>query len=255
MEIIGRRRPNDEQRQRALDKGWRMVSRYEASNGDLEQVQADSAELTSLVMESRRFEVPPHLRNVIRNYQIEVLDCLTRAMQAWFDFYFVLGIGSVYDRLESVGDALSESADRLSAISRDSGTRLWINSPGYDVLATYGSAAGTWGSALAMIANGAKLDQSDLADHGFQRMNGASDIAERVVLVGSLGERGLDLQQSLDRLSSLEPAERVPKRTVEDAKTPWKRALIAAGSKINWTTSGGQSLLNDDPASRSNAAE
>ncbi|HEX6221059.1 MAG TPA: hypothetical protein VF115_08185 [Acidimicrobiia bacterium] len=170
----------------------------------------------------------------ISSAQEEVVGWIGLAMQSWFDYYFLLADGAFRDRLERAAAGLDQSAKDLRVvgeslegpISDDVARNVLIN--------TYGTAIVGWADAFELIASGARRDQRPLAREGFARMEKATEMAERVVaLRASLGQQKT-ISGHLKTLRDLQPPQRVARRTIERAKTPWRKALKAAGSPLDW---------------------
>jgi hypothetical protein len=166
--------------------------------------------------------------------QEEVVEWIGLAMKSWFDYYFLLAEGSFRDRLERAAAGLDQSAKDLRVvgesldglISEDIARNVLIN--------TYGAAVVAWADAFELIASGSRRDQRPLAREGFAMMKEATEMAERAVaLRASLGQQKA-ISGHLKTLRDLQPPKRVARRTIEKAKAPWRKALEAAGSPLDW---------------------
>lgn len=175
---------------------------------------------------------PLHTEMVV--FQEEVLGWLGLGMTSWFDFYFALGPGTMDDRLAAVSAELGKASERLDAISAQmkylpSDDSAW-NRPAQ----AYREAVADWSKSLELIGKGTGLDFKSLAREGFSLMSVASACAESVVDIQAGPNRGVDIDSRLDLLRRMRPAKRVPRKAIEEAKAPWRRAIVAAGSRIDW---------------------
>jgi hypothetical protein len=166
--------------------------------------------------------------------QEDVVESIATAMSAWFGYYFRLGEGTPHDRLVDASRGLEDGADGLRLV----GGFLEDLTSAYDdndkLLRTYQAAVSGWADAFEKISAGTRFDQRSLARAGFARMNEASVIAEAVIVPRSTLAQHLSLSRHLATLRQFRPPERAPNKTAEKAKTPWSRALTAAGSPLDW---------------------
>jgi hypothetical protein len=218
-----------------VTKGWHLVQSSRREDPErhkeyLEIVDPDDEAVP-------RFEVPTLLRDEMTTYQKEVVDWLESAISSWFNFYFALGDGGAQNRLDEASEGLGKATDRLQAIARQMGNLPWSDSQWHDVIMVYAEAVDTWAAALDLIMRGARFDRHRLADEGFEQMDMGTSTAERVVSLAATPEPGGDVDRALRTLARLKPRGRVSPKTVATAKEPWRRAVVAAGSTINWSKS------------------
>jgi hypothetical protein len=166
--------------------------------------------------------------------QGEVVEWIASAMEAWFDYFFLLGEGTIRTRLDHAADRLDQSAKGLRVVGEflDGLANDDVTPDG--LIQTYGIAVVGWADAFESMALGARLDQRHMARDGFAGMDKASETAERAVaLRWSFGQQK-SISAHLKTLGDMQPPRRVARRTVEKAKEPWRRALKAAGSPLRW---------------------
>jgi hypothetical protein len=177
-------------------------------------------------------EYGPHAE--FASAQEEVVEWIALAMQSWFDYYFLLAEGSFRDRLERAAAGLDQSAKDLRVVGESLGGLTSDDVARNLLIETYGTAVVGWADAFELIASGARRDQRPLAREGFVRMEEATEMAERVVVLrASLGQQKT-ISSHLKTLDDLQPPQRVASRTIERSKTPWRKALKAAGSPLDW---------------------
>lgn len=221
--------------QEAMSKGWHLIQSYRKEDPERHKEYIETTDSDEEAAPS--FEVPTLLRAEMTTFQKEVVGWLESAISSWFNFYFGLGDGGVEDRLDEASEGLGKATDRLQAIARQMGNLPWNDSQWHDLIMVYAEAVETWAAALDLIMRGARFDRHRLADEGFEQMDLGSSTAERVVsLTASRDPRG-DIDGALRTLARLEPNGRVSPKTVAKAKEPWQRAVIAAGSALNWSKS------------------
>ncbi|MFP3882628.1 MAG: hypothetical protein ACLFWH_09950 [Actinomycetota bacterium] len=221
--------------QQSVSRGWHLVQNYPREDPErhLNEIDLTEAENDS----AKPFEVPSLLLSAMRTFQEEVVGWLEFAMLAWFNFYFAIGDGSPDDRLEEAAERLLKASERLRPIARRMGTLPWRETHWYDLVMVYSEAVEYWAEAVGLIGRGAKLDHHYLAEAGFGNLNLGSSSAERVVAMHSSPERGVDLDEAIRKLEKLDPPAKVSKKKVEESKQPWRRALTAAASPMDWSKS------------------
>lgn len=194
-----------------------------------------------LVPEDDRQTAFPEGENVLQAEvnarQEEALEWIASAMRSWFDYFFVLSEGSIRDRLQGAADGLEQSSKGLRIVSESLEGLVGENAAWADRLSTYCTAVAAWADAFEIIALGARLDQRPLAQDGFAKMQDASEMAENVVAARSKKGHQVALSGHLKALGEFRPSKSVPRRTIEKARAPWRRALTAAGSPFNWNRS------------------
>lgn len=168
--------------------------------------------------------------------QEEVVDWIGSAMQSWFDYYFLLGEGSLRDRLERAAAGLDQAAKDLRVVGESLDGLTGDDTARNGLIETYGTAVVGWADAFELIASGARRDQRPLAREGFARMEEATATAERAVALGSSLGRQKTVSSHMKALRDFQPPRRVARRTVEKAKAPWRKALKAAGSPLDWNS-------------------
>ncbi len=223
---------NDNQTRSSVDKGWRLVQNYPKED-PVRQVEIDLTDESA----DRPFEVPPLLRSGMSAYQQEILGWLELSIVSWLNFYFAIGEGSPQQRLEEASEGLGKSSDRLESIANQMWNLPRSDTGWHDLITTYAEGVQDWAEAIDLIARGAKFDRNNLAQEGFNLMDGGSDTVERVVVIDDRPEIGVDMTGPLRTLERLLPPGRVSAKSVDRAKAPWKRAIIAAGSRLNWSSS------------------
>lgn len=225
-----RKTDTDKQRERAVNKGWYLVQNYRKE--DPQRHLADGEE--ELVKNLKRRDVPNLLLGEMLAYQAEVLTWLELGMASWLNFYFALGEAKPEDRLEEAAEGLGKASERLHNISEQMAHLPGLESGWGLTVRGYREAVEMWSTAMDLIARGALFDRDPLAREGLDLLTRASDRAEDVVEVESGPSRGVDINGPLGTLHRIQPSDRVSPRAVEEAKTPWERALIVAGSRIDW---------------------
>lgn len=223
---------DDKQRGSSVKKGWNLVQNYPKED-PVRQVEVDLTDESA----SRTFEVPPLLRSAMSAYQQEVLGWLELSIVSWLNFYFAIGEGGQQQRLEEAAEGLGKSSDRLASIASQMGNLPWADTGWHDLIVTYAEGVEYWAQAIDMLARGAKFDRNNLAEEGFDLMARGSNTAERVVALHDGTESAVDMTGTLRTLEGLQPPGRVSAKSVDKAKAPWKRAVIAAGSRLNWSSS------------------
>lgn len=227
-------RQNDDPQQ-SVSKGWHLIQNYRREDPER---HIDEVDLTEIENDpSRPFEVPSLLRSEMRTFQEEVVGWLEFAMVSWFNFYFAVGEGSPEDRLIEASEGLSKTSERLGSIARQMRNLPWRETHWHDLIRVYAEAVENWATAIDLIGRGAEFDRNNLAEEGFSEMDLGSSAAERVVATHSSPEHGVDLDGALRQLQKLEPRGRVSKKATEKSREPWRRALVAAASRIDWSSS------------------
>lgn len=224
-----------EDTQQSVSRGWHLIHNYRREDPER---HIDEIDLTEAEDDpARPFEVPSLLRSAMRTFQEEVLGWLEFAMLSWFNFYFAIGEGSPDDRLEDAAEGLLKTSERLDSIARRMEKLPWRETHWHDLIMVYSEAVELWAKAVDLIGRGAKVDHPYLAEAGFTNLDMGSSSAERVVATHSSPEASVDLDGALRKLQRLEPPVRVSKKKVEESKEPWRRALIAAASRMDWSSS------------------
>lgn len=228
----GKSGSDDNQRASLVEKGWHLVQNYPKED-PVRQVEVDLTDESA----NRPFEVPPLLRSAMSAYQQEILGWLELSIVSWLNFYFAIGEGGQQQRLEEASEGLGKSSDRLESIASQMENLPWADTGWHDLIVTYAEGVEYWAEAFDMLARGAKFDRKNLAEEGFDLMDRGSDTVERVVALHGGTESGIDMTGLLRTLERLQPPGRVSAKSVDKAKAPWKRAIIAAGSRLNWSSS------------------
>lgn len=223
---------DDGQTRSSVKKGWHLVQNYPKED-PVRQVEVDLTDERA----DRPFEVPPLLRSEMIAYQQEVLGWLELSIVSWLNFYFAIGEGSHQQRLEEASEGLGKSSDRLGSIANQMGNLPWRVTGWHDLIMTYAEGIEDWAKGIDLIARGAKFDRNNLAQEGFDLMDRGSSTIERVVVLHDRSENGVDMTGPLKDLERLLPPGRVSAKSIDRAKAPWKRAIIAAGSRLNWSSS------------------
>ncbi len=165
-----------------------------------------------------------------------MLSWLESGLVAWFGFYFAIGDGSPQSRLtQASGDELDKASERLEAAAKLIAQLPSRGTGWHGTVAGYGDAVAMWGTAIDLIANGARFDRAGVAREGLERMDDASAAAERVVDIEAGPAHLVDLKGPLWTLERLKPSKKVPAKAIDEAKRPWERALIASGSMLDWS--------------------
>lgn len=162
--------------------------------------------------------------------QRDAVDAIRVGMRRWFGFYFLIDEGADQERLHRAARGLQTASAQLRNIAENLDNISGSDSSSDELLGTYREAVDGWASALDSIARGAVLDQHRIAEDGFAQMANASAVAEQVVDHRARKGRQSMLVEPLASLAELRPPTNVSKRTEEEAKRPWQRAIIAAGS-------------------------
>lgn len=221
--------------QQSVSRGWHLIHNYRREDPER---HVDEIDLTEAEDDTARpFEVPSLLRSEMTTLQEEVVGWLEFAMVSWFNFYFAIGEGSPDDRLEETAEDLLKTSERLGSIARQMGRLPWRETHWHDLIMVYTEAVEHWADAIDLIGRGAKLDHHYLAESGFASLDRGSTSAERVVATHSSPDRGVDLDGALQKLQRLKPPGKVSKKKVEESKEPWRRALTAAASRMDWSRS------------------
>lgn len=220
----------EEKRRRDVRKNWHLVQNRRREDPERHITE----ELPGAERTHAPSDVPPLLHTEMVVFQEEVLGWLGLGMVSWFNFYFALGPGTMDDRLAEVSAGLGKASECLDAISTHMKYLPGKDSAWNRPIQAYRDAVADWGKSLELIAKGARLDFKSLAREGFSLMSVACASAEAVVDVRAGPNPGVDLDGRLDTLQRMRPAKRVPRKAIEEAKAPWRRAIVAAGSKIDW---------------------
>ena len=162
--------------------------------------------------------------------QADVVDAIRVGMRRWFGFYFLFDEGTDQERLHRAASGLQMASAQLRDIAEDLAGLSGSDPPLDGLLGTYRGAVSDWAAALDTIARGAVLDRHRTAEDGFAQMARASAAAEQVVNYRAKTGRQSILIETLASLAELRPPTNVSKRSEKEAKQPWRRALIAAGS-------------------------
>jgi hypothetical protein len=224
-----RQNDQEERRQRDVEKNWHLVQNHRREDPERHVAEEMLGDETDTLSDSL-----PLVEKEMLVLQEEILDWMELGMVSWFNFYFAIGPGTMDDRLSEASAGLGKASDRLDAVSAQMKYLPVKDSAWERPAQTYREAVADWAKSLQSISRSAQLDFKSLAREGFALMNAASATAEAVVDIQSGSHSGVDIGSRLETLRSLRPAKRVPRRAVEEAKAPWRRAIVAAGSKIDW---------------------
>lgn len=231
LTMWGQRYGLNVRRRRDVKKNWHLIQ--------VRRREDPERHLTEKLPRANSTDIPPglpvqlHTEMVV--FQEEVLDWLEMAMLSWFDFYFALGPGTIHDRLAEASARLGKASEGLDAISAQMKYLPGREPAWTGPVQAYREAVADWGKSLGLIAKGTTLDFKSLAREGFSLMNITSANAETIVHVRAGPDPGVDVHSRLDTLSRLRPAKRVPRKAMAAAKAPWMKAIVAAGSKIDWS--------------------
>lgn len=221
----------DKQSRPSVAKGWHLVKNHRREDPERHIVEKAS---TSRVPETYLRDFPPLLHAEVVAFQEEVLGWLELAMVSWLNFYFALGEGAPGANLAEVSEGLDKASERLEAINAQMKYLPGKDSRWSKPVQLYREAITDWGKALELIARGARFDREAIAREGFAIMDDGSRTAEEVVDLRAGPHVGVNLDGRLETLRQMKPRGRVSARAIEKARSPWRRALMAAGSKIDW---------------------
>lgn len=220
----------EQQHRREVNKSWYLVQNHPRE--DPERHLTEGLPRPEERDAPRHFPNPLHAEVVV--FQEEVLEWLGRGMVSWFNFYFAIGPGTIDDRLAEGSAELEKASERLDAISAQMKYLRSKESAWNRQAQAYREAVVDWGKSFDLIARGARLDFKSLAREGFALLDIASASAEAVVDIQAGPNPGVNMDVLLEALRLIDPAKRVPRKAIEEAKAPWRRAIVAAGSRIDW---------------------
>ncbi len=162
--------------------------------------------------------------------QQKVVDALASGMRAWFGFYFRTAQTTGEERIYSAVGGLRDAARGMREVFDGLGNAGDLDASSKEFVEDYREAIEGWADAMDSIALGLELDQQHTADRGFAQLLRACDRAEELIVQGSLAEETLVLKEPLVYLDGLEPPGKITKKAVKQAKEPWRRSIISAGS-------------------------
>jgi hypothetical protein len=225
-----RRDDREQQHRRDVSKSWYLVQNQRSE----EPEKHITEELPRTESPGAAPDFPNLLQAEMVVFQGEVLEWLGLGMVSWFNFYFATGPGTIDDRLAEASAELGKASERLDAIGAQMKYLPGRESAWDRAAQAYRVAVVDWGKSLDLIARGATLDFKSLAREGFALMDIASASAEAAVDIQAGPNPGVNMDVHLEGLRRMRPAKRVPRRATEEAKAPWRRAIVAAGSRIDW---------------------
>lgn len=225
-----RRDDQEQQHRRDVTKSWYLIQNHRREDPE--------RHVTEQLPRTETPDAPRDLPNLLLAemvvFQEEVLEWLGLGMVSWFNFYFAIGPGTIDDRLAEASAELEKASERLDAIGAQMKYLRSKESAWNRPAEAYRGAVVDWGKSFELIARGAGLDFKSLAREGFALMDVASASAEAVVNIQAGPDPGVNMDVHLEDLRRMRPAKRVPRKATEEAKSPWRRAIVAAGSRIDW---------------------